>query len=240
MIVSINQPAYLPWLGYFHRIAVSDLHIVLDHVQFEKNSVTNRNRVRTPGGWCWLTVPVKTKGRFGDLAINTLEISPDTDWRRKHWRTICQAYAFAPYFGPHRAYFEALYEREWTRLGDLCREVTDYLLDAFGIATPRRRSSAMDPAGAKDDLVLDLCRKAGADLYLSGSQGRAYLREEPFREAGVAVAYQDYHHPRYTQSVGGAFEPYMAAIDLLFNHGPASLDILMGGQEPLPAPKGPR
>ena len=77
MIVSINQPAYLPWLGYFHRIAISDLHIILDHVQFEKNSYTNRNKIRTPEGWNWLTVPVVTKNLFGSLPINGLKIAPE-------------------------------------------------------------------------------------------------------------------------------------------------------------------
>lgn len=74
MIVSINQPAYLPWLGYFDRIAKSDKHVVLDHVQFEKNSMVNRNKIKTANDWCWLTIPVKTKGQFGDLAIHNLSL----------------------------------------------------------------------------------------------------------------------------------------------------------------------
>jgi len=75
LIVSINQPAYLPWLGYFNRVANSDLHVVLDHVQYEKNSFTNRNKIRTAQGFSWLTLPLKTKGKFGNLAINTVEIA---------------------------------------------------------------------------------------------------------------------------------------------------------------------
>ncbi|HMC74088.1 MAG TPA: WbqC family protein, partial [Terriglobales bacterium] len=82
MIISINQPAYLPWLGYFHRIAVSDMHIVLDSVQFEKNSFTNRNKARTAQGWCWLTVPVKTAGRFGELNIREVEIDNERPWAK--------------------------------------------------------------------------------------------------------------------------------------------------------------
>ncbi len=74
MLLSINQPAYLPWPGYFDRIARSDLHVVLDHVQFEKNSFINRNRILGANGPCWLTVPVRTKGRFGDLQIHEIEI----------------------------------------------------------------------------------------------------------------------------------------------------------------------
>ncbi len=228
MVVSINQPAYLPWLGYFERIAVSDLHIVLDHVQFEKNSFTNRNKIRTAEGWTWLTVPVLTKGKFGDLGIHELEIDNRSNWRGKHWRAITQNYGKAPHFQEHAPFFEELYGQEWTRLGELCDAATSYLLKAFDIDTPLQKSSGMQPEGAKDDLVLDLCRKAGAKSYLSGALGRDYLREEIFEEAGVDVRFQDYQHPEYEQARRQGFEPYMAAIDLLFNCGPESRAVLLG------------
>jgi len=225
MIVSINQPAYLPWLGYFHRIAVSDLHIVLDSVQLEKNSFTNRNKVRTADGWCWLTVPIKTSGLFGALAIDTVEIDDRADWQKKHWNTIRQNYGKARYFADHASFFEELYQRRWTRLSDLCQAMTGYLLKAFGIRTPCFASSQMEAGGAKDELVLNLCREVGATTYLSGALGRNYLRERLFREAGIEVCYQDYVHPVYPQR-GTPFLPYMAAIDLLFHCGPRSLEIL--------------
>lgn len=229
MIVSINQPAYLPWLGYFQRIAGSDLHVVLDHVQFEKNSFVNRNRVQTAGGATWLTVPVRTSGRFGELAIDALEVENNVPWRRKHWATLGQAYAAAPYFADHEPFFHSVYQRDWVRLSELCAEVTRYLLDAFGIATPIVRSSELGASGAKDELVLDLCRTTGATTYLSGALGRDYLREELFAGAGIDVAYQEYEHPVYAQ-LRSPFLPLMAAVDLLFLHGPASLGILLGNQ----------
>lgn len=233
MIVSINQPAYLPWLGYFHRIEVSDAQVVLDDVQFEKNSFTNRNKVRTHDGWCWLTVPIKTAGKFGDLAINQVEIANEKLWASKHWSTLRLNYAKAPYFNEHSRFFEAIYSREWQKLGDLAGEITDYLLKAFGIPTKRYLSSELKVAGKKDQLVLNLCRELGATVYLSGPLGRNYLREELFREQGIAVRYHDYHHPTYSQVYPG-FEPYMAALDLLFNAGPRSLEIMTRDQELIP------
>ena len=98
MIVSINQPAYLPWLGYFHRIAISDVHVVLDHVQFEKNSYCNRNKIRVGNDACWLTVPVQTKGKFGELPISDLQIAENLSWQRKHWEGLRMNYASAPHF----------------------------------------------------------------------------------------------------------------------------------------------
>jgi|ERR1700683_223499 len=230
MIVSINQPAYLPWLGYFHRIAVADAHIVLDHVQFEKNSFTNRNKVRTREGWCWLTVPVKTAGKFGDLPIYDLEIASDRPWAAKHWETLRLNYSQAPFFDQHAAFFRSVYTRTWLKLADLMREVTGYLLNVLGIRTKLYFSSQMRASGKKDELVLNLCRELEATVYLSGPLGRNYLREELFDEHKIAVRYDDYHHPAYSQVYPG-FETYMAAIDLLFNAGPASREILLKDQQ---------
>lgn len=233
MIVSINQPAYLPWLGYFQRIAMSDLHVVLDHVQFEKNSFTNRNKVRTAEGSCWLTVPLKTKGQFGELAINAIQIDEKQNWRDKHWRTLQQNYGKAPAFGSLSAGLEQIYRQEWTHLAGLCRELTALQHAAFGITTPLRYSSEMNPQKTKNELVLELCQQVGATTYLSGAMGRDYLDESAFASAGIRVAYQDYRHPEYPQCRGTGFLPYMAALDLLFNCGPQSRDILLRNQSPI-------
>lgn len=230
MIVSINQPAYLPWLGYFERIAASDLHIVLDHVQYEKNSYTNRNKVRTKDGWCWLTVPLKTKGMFGDLAINKVEIDNCSKWADKHWKTIQLNYKRAPFFAKHKLFFEQVYSQEWPCLAGLLREITTYLLSALKIKTRIMFSSEMQSAGVKDELVLNLCREVQATCYLSGALGRQYLREDLFSENAIKVLYQEYKHPTYTQTFPG-FEPYMGAIDLLFNYDSDSKGVILKDKE---------
>jgi hypothetical protein len=234
MIVSINQPAYLPWLGYFHRIAISDLHIVLDHVQFEKNSFTNRNKVRTSQGSTWLTVPVRTSGRFGELRIDDLEISNDRRWSQKHWDTLRLNYAHAPHFATYQAFFARLYEKRWEHLMPLMCEINRCLLAEFGIRTTIIASSEMGATGYKDELVLNLCRAVGATTYLSGPLGKNYLREHLFAEAGIRVTYHDYRHPTYRQAHPG-FESHMAAVDLLFNCGGESASIMTRDQVEIPA-----
>jgi hypothetical protein len=224
-IVSISQPAYLPWLGYMERIAMSDLHIVLDHVQLEKRSFTARNKIRTANGWKWLTVPVRTKGRNFDLPINTIEIERETDWRKDHFQTMHGAYAKAKYYPEHKAFFEEHYSKDWTMLSLLCKEQMHYLLDALSIKTPILFSSQMDSTFTKDALILDLCRQVDCTTYISGPFGRDYLKQEDFDKAGVELVFHDYAHPTYTQRFE-PFEPYMSCIDLLFNHGPESLSIL--------------
>ena len=233
MIVSIMQPAYLPWLGYFHRIASSDIHIILDDVLIDRNSKTkfaNRNRVRTKDGWSWLTVPLKTRGRSSEMLLNKVEIADDTRWTTKHWDTIRCSYAKAPFFSAHRDFFAETYSSRWILLPDLVRSTTNYLLGALGVATKILYSSEMRVEGSKGDLILNLCRATGATTYISGPFGRDYLRHGDFDANGIEILYHEYNHPTYAQVYPG-FEPFMSVVDLLFNSGPDSLEVLIRGQQ---------
>jgi len=229
MLISINQPAYLPWLGYYERIARSDIHVVLDHVQFEKNSMVNRNKIRTKQGWCWLTVPVKTKGSFGDLAINKLAIADIPGWQNKQLKTLHSNYAKARYFSRYIDYFNEVFNREWNLLNPLLRELNNYLLLQLGITTKIIYSSDEEYLSTKSDLILQICQDFAADTYLSGPFGRDYLDENLFRKGEVGISYQDYKHPVYSQVYQG-FEAYMSIVDLLFNHGNDALNILVNDQ----------
>ena len=230
--MSINQPAYMPWLGYFHRLAISDLHIVLDDVQIDfrtKTQFTNRNRLRTPQGWCWITVPLKTKGMFDQRQINRLEIVDDGRWQKKHFRTLQQNYAKAPAFAAHQPFLDGVFSSDWRVLADLLRETTEYLQGALGITTPKVFSSDLGIAASKTDLLVELCRQVEATTYVSGPFGRDYLDRTVFDAAGIDVVFQEYEHPVYPQAHPG-FEPYMSALDLLLNCGDESREILMRDQ----------
>ena len=229
MIVSINQPAYLPWLGYFDRLAKSDLHIVLDNVSIEhatKTSFTNRNKIKTSNGTTWITVPIKTSGSFQQL-IYDVEIVNNMNWCRKHMQALIMNYSKVPYFIDHRAWFENLYQKKWFNLVTLLKTTTDYLIEALGINTTLLTASKMGVAGKKSEYILNLCREVGASTYLSGPFGRDYLHSQDFDSAGIKIDYHDYKHPVYNQNYG-EFVPYLSVLDLIFNEGPKSLQILSG------------
>ena len=224
MIVSINQPAYLPWLGYFDRIQRSDVHVVLDHVQFEKNSFTNRNKIKTKDGVLMLTVPVKTKGLFGALPINTIEVVND-GWQSKHLKSIQNAYGKAACFKDYAAVLSALYTTPYKCLIDVLTAFNGWF---FQELVPDRKiiySSEMNIRGSKSQLVLNICKELNATTYLSGPFGRDYLDLESFRLSGIQVAFHDYVHPVFQQAYVG-FEPYMSIIDLILNHGKEGKKIL--------------
>lgn len=216
--VGIHQPEFLPWLGFFDKLQQSDVFVLLDSVPFEKNYFQNRNRIRTPQGWSWLTVPVLTKGRFGQSLLD-VRIRPDQPWRRKHCQSLEQHYGRTPFF---REYFPALrtmYDDAGDSLVDLNLSMIRWLSGALGVSKPVLRSSALTVTGRKTDLLLSICQAVGGDTYLSGPGGRDYLDEGPFERAGIAVRYHDFAHPEYEQ-LHAPFLPRMSAIDLLFNHGP--------------------
>jgi len=215
LIVSIHQPAYLPWLGYFDRIAASDLFIFLDTVQFEKNSFTNRNRIKTLHGLQWLTVPVLIQGHTQKNLLD-LEIDTTQDWKKKHLRSIEQNYRRAPFFAGRFDRLAASYLPDATHLAALCYRQLNFWLAELKIATRILRASELPVDGHKSDLILGLCGHVGATTYLSGPLGRSYLQEDRFRAAGIELRYQDYVHPEYPQ-LYGAFVPALSIVDCWLN-----------------------
>ena len=227
MIVAIHQPQYLPWLGYFDKIDRADVFCFLDNVQYKKNEWQNRNRIKTAGGWQWMTVPVHY--RFGQ-SIRTIAIDLRADWRRRHLQAIRTNYGSAPYFDRYFGFFEELYEKEWEYLGDLNIRAVERLCGVMEMGAVRTiRASAMtlpsDPTGR----LIEICRQLGADTYLAGEGGAAYMDLNRFSESGINVVFQNFNHPDYRQ-LFGPFQSRLSIIDLLMNHGPESVGIIRGEQ----------
>ena len=229
MILIAHQPVYLPWLGLFHKIASASTFVSFDCVQYQPKDWNNRNRILGTNGPHWLTVPVLRKG-YLERPICEIEIDNSVAWRRKHWRGISQNYGKAPFFTDYAAFFEDVYSRDWQYLTKLNDYMLKALLDMLGIKVAFKNASEMHLQGTKSHLVLDMCVKLKASKYIFGPLGRDYADVEAFRAAGVEPVFQDYKHPVYQQLQPG-FESHMAVLDLLFNCGPQSKEILLAGQD---------
>jgi hypothetical protein len=228
VVLTAHQPVYLPWLGLFHKIALADTFVSFDRVQYLPKDWNNRNRVRTAAGPVWLSVPVHKKGHR-EKPLDEIEIDNGKPWQRKHWRTLEMSYGKAPHFAAYHDFFGDVYNREWTHLAELNDHMLRWFLDTLGIGVRFEWASDHDFQGAKSALVLDMCRTLGADRFVFGALGRDYADLDAFAAAGVGVVFQDYRHPTYPQFHGG-FEPHMSVVDLLFNCGPDSLEIITAGQ----------
>ena len=226
MIVAIHQPQYLPWLGYFDKIERCDIFVLLDDVQYKKNEWQNRNKIRAARRWQWITVPVRY--RFGQM-INQVKIDNNVDWRGSHYKSLVINYNKAPYFKDYEPFFKMTYERNWGYLTDINTHFIEYLVKSLGITTKLMRSSQLLTEGQKTERLVEICKKLGADTYLSGQGAREYLDLSQFEEEGIKVLFQDFNHPTYKQ-VYNNFEPFMSIVDLLFNYEDKSLEVLRGGK----------
>jgi len=227
MIVAIHQPTHLPWLGYFYKIANCDTFVILDNVQLMRGRGYGvRCQIKTKDGPKWITVPIKNRGDF--QLIKDVEIDNSVNWRKKHWETIRHAYAKAPFFGACRKPIEKIFVQDWDKLADLNIALIEACMGLLGLETPLVRASSLDVEGASWELLVSICKKLKADAYLSGSGGAKYQDEEGFAAAGINLGYTHFQHPEYMQQ-WGVFVPGMSVIDLIFNRGPDSLRLIMGG-----------
>jgi hypothetical protein len=227
VILTAHQPVYLPWLGLFHKIAIADRFCIFDIAQYQTKDFNNRNRIKTNSGPIWLSVPVESKDHL-DKKLCDIRII-NNGWNRKHFKSIDLAYRKAPFYLDYIGQLEEiLAARTYTFLADLNFATLDFGLRSLGIAVPIDKASGHDFQGRKSDLVLDMCTSLGANTYVFGAQGRNYADMASFAARGIKVEFQDYKHPVYPQ-LHGPFEPFMSVIDLLFNVGPGSFDVLMSG-----------
>jgi len=227
-VVAILQPGYLPWLGMIAQLDHADTFVIYDSVQYDRDGWRNRNRIKTPQGAQWLTVPVMVDGF---PLIKDVEIDNHTNWAIKHLKSIRQNYSRAPYFDKYFNIFERIYSDTWKYLVDLDAAFIIELKDALGIDTHIRYSSAMRITGERTQRLIDMCLKLGATEFIEGAAGKVYLEgkgEQMFKDNGIKLTYQEYHHPVYNQ-LYGEFISHLSVIDLLFNHGPASLEIIRKG-----------
>jgi hypothetical protein len=226
--ISILQPGYIPWLGFFEQIANCDVFVVLDNVQFTKNDWRNRNRIKTKNGVHWLTVPVLHN--FGQQ-INEVLIDDKAGWQRKHRQSLQAWYGRSKYFKDYFVEFEKVYSKSWKYVVDVDIEITLLINHLLGIDTMITRSSELGLVSTgRQFRLIEICEKLRADIFYEGKSGKSYMDTDLFMRAGVSVNFQDYEHPYYHQlwMKEQGFISHLSVVDLLFNCGPEALDILTG------------
>lgn len=225
MIVTIHQPDFLPWLGFFHRWAMSEKYIVLDDVQFIRRGWHHRDKIKTPGGVKWLTVPVKKKGKFDQL-IKDVRLEDGEGWRRMHLNTLRACYGKAPGFEEHFTFIETIYMLNDRFLIDFNMKLLEYAAQALGIETEMVLASEFSIEQTATARLVELVKSVGGTHYLTGTGSRDYLEENIFEQESISVDWQQFTHPTYPQLHGG-FEPGMSIVDYLMMG--QSGDVFKGG-----------
>tara|TARA_B100001094_G_scaffold73371_1_gene69649 strand:+ start:90 stop:794 length:705 start_codon:yes stop_codon:yes gene_type:complete len=234
MNVSIHQPNYLPWLGFFNKVAQSDIHVVFDDVQYPMGKdFHNRNQIKTNNGKTWLTIPVIGKSerrKFSEIQIK------DNGWNKKHLNSIKNFYGKTKYFNEYYPSLEKFYTNTYDKLIDLNMDMNKWFFKLLDIDTKIIYSSELcelnklffqynDLRGL--DKIMYLLNKINTTRYITsnGPGASRYIDENVFKDNNIELIWNEYVHPTYNQQFKD-FIPYMSILDLLFNEGPNSKNII--------------
>ena len=228
----ILQSSYIPWLGYFDLINQADVFVFLDDVQWTTRDWRNRNRVRTPEGWSWLTVPVQLSKPHYEYSVKDVEIDDSRNWQEKHLRTLKSWYKKTPYFDEVYSLIDSTLCKKQKFVVDLNYELIFGICNYIGLKGTKflfsQEMSISREIRKTEKLISILEEIGGIATYISGASAKSYLEESEFEGKGIKVEWHNYQHPYYRQNTWGSniFIPYLSIVDLLFNHGTESLSIL--------------
>ncbi|MFZ2498674.1 WbqC family protein [Methanosarcina sp.] len=226
MKACIHQPNYLPYIGFFNKIKNTEVYVLFDIAQYEKNKFCNRNQIRTENGSMYLTIPVLSKDCYLKRMCD-VKLPPNSKWMKKHWKAIEANYAKSEYFDSYKDPIEKLYQTNFTSLVDFNEEIIKFLINEFCLESTIIKSTDLnlDQNLKSTDLLINILKEINAASYLSGSSGKNYLNELTFKKEGIKLEYQHFTHPVYKQRFNG-FVENMAAFDLLFNIGEKSKQMI--------------
>ena len=226
MICTIHQPNYLPYLGFFEKAYNSDIFVLYDTTQFKKNDWQNRNKLCTGNGWQWISLPILHD--FGQK-IMEVKIKDPGKSLAKNWRSIKVIYGRAPFFKEYAPEYEEIYNSGTELISELNSSIIQTAARQLGLKTRFIKSSELPEINTTStQALIDINRFVNADTYISGAEGINYLDMDLWNGSGLKIIFQKYHHPVYKQFNSDEFQPYMNILDLIFNCGPGSLEVLLG------------
>ncbi len=217
MIVSIHQPDYIPYLGYFYKMSLSDVFVFLDDAQFSNDNMHHWNRIKTPQGECRLKIPVEQ--HFGD-PLNVVRTKDELGWKHRHLQTLRMNYTKAPYYAQYVPTFTEILLSKYDCLSALNREMNTWIARQFGISARLVNASDMGIETRKEERVLDIVDYLGGDTYLSGRGAEAYQQKAHFDDRGIELVYSEYQpiaYPQLWPRIG--FLPKLSVVDYIFNCG---------------------
>ena len=221
-LVTIRQPGFMPYIGFFKKIQSSDIFVYLDDAQYAIRSWDNRNKIRSDVNSRWISVPIIHPFK---KKLNEVEISYSKNWIKNHKNLIESNYKTSPYFKNYWPDIELILNKKFKKLIDLNLELIQYCNKKLDIDTPTVRSSELKIKTLETQRLFDISKKVNASIYRSGSFGKEYLDETIFEKGGISVIYENFQHPTYNQ-MKKKFLPNLSIIDLLFHEGENARKIL--------------
>jgi hypothetical protein len=228
VIIGIHQPNFMPWFGFFRKLVMADIFVLLDDVQFTKGGYQNRVQIKGPNGPVWLTLPIK-KG--GSKSTNEISLNYGTSWHVSHLKTIEGCYSKAPFFDDAFEMLSRLYETTNPELMvDFNLIVLKGIMDYLSLSHEKLVfASGLGIEGQSTGRLVEICRTLGGTAYLSGLGGKKYQDESLFVSEGLEIKYMNEGFAPYTQ-LWGDYIPGLSILDGCFNLDKDSLKLHLGMQ----------
>jgi len=224
MKLVIHQPNYLPYVGFFHKLSLADTLVIMDNTQYDKK-FTNRNKIKVPNDWIWLSIPINKKQKF---SLNKeIEINNTESWQENHLKKISRSYINSNYYKKnYQSVFETFYTKQWTHLFNFNYEMLLQIIKWLGLKIKVIKESEISTHGKSTERIINISKELGAETYVSGIGGKEYMNEKLFLENKIKLEFQNFECPVYDQVFPEKFIPNLSIIDLLFQNGSESLSIL--------------
>lgn len=220
--IAIHQPNYLPWIGFFDKLDQVDQFVLLDNADHSKSGFLNRNKIKTPQGELLLTVPLKNK----EIPINEIQIANNKNWQMSHWKSIETNYKKCPFWGDYSDGFEQIYQKKWEKIATFNIALIEHIKSLLTITTDLLLASDFQiDFGKSNARNVNITSYLKGDIYLSGTGAQVYNDPSEFEAQQIQLIYQNFNHPVYPQRWGD-FQPNLSIIDMLFNCGPETINIL--------------
>ena len=222
MKCSNHQPQFFPWLGYFDKMAKTDVFVLLDEVQLEPASHMVRNRLIAPTGKVgYLTIASNRKG-YLEKKYSEIPTASDDSWKQKNLFVLQEYYRKAPFYKQIMEQLEVFYKQDFHTVCEWTISSILLVRKWLEIETRLEYQSNVDydRSYRRSDLMLGICKGLGADIYFSGKGFSVqYLDREKFIENGVKIVFQNFTHPTYKQLHTSEFIPGLSSLDMFFNCG---------------------
>ncbi|MBC1796862.1 WbqC family protein [Listeria booriae] len=225
--ITIHQPNFLPWIGFFHKIFQADEIIFLTNVEFSSTNYQNRCYIYgTNNEPSRLTVPVKKKPNL--LSQKLIDSSgPNRKWKKNHLTQIHDVYKHAPYYTEIFPLIADIYSQEHTSLVTLNSALIKMILDYLGYKGNMSTDVAVTDICDKTERLVQLVKQAEGTTYLSGSSGRNYLKIDLFEENAIEVQFQNFNHPIYTAKHGESNLLKLSMLDWIMYEAPDSIAVFL-------------
>ena len=224
-VLSVHYPEYFPSIDFFRKLLLSDVFIITDNLKFSKRTLINRARIKKREGMKWITVPVLQKGK-GSQAIHEVIIDPFSNWYKKHTKHLSVSYKNTFYYDKYFPEISNILSYKWEKLIDLNLKIINYIVDDLQIKKNIMLGSELGLAKKGGNVIPEILNKTGCHSYIIEEKYESYLKKISFNKE-ITIVYKDFKPVVYRQLFGD-FIPCLSIIDLLFNHGKESKDIILG------------